>query len=654
MNLTKLFLFSSNLTKTKDLVIKLSKLCSLKMDTVLDEFKTKWFQSLVKGSLQKNAAQVYQFHRAKIDLASFHDMVDFLKEEFTQSKQNVYELHLYLVEKCLDDVPDSTRLAGAALVSHAFTGWKNQMTNASKRKTSDHLLPSCKETICNCKLNETLVQNAFNLVLKRSMSLLTPFNKIYNFTTNYTTLLEPIALNHLTKLNYIDQANLIGELNLQDKLDLERIVVPLMILDRYTCIDDLIKKDQRALLAVIEICDRLCENELNLREVAARYPELKNKKLDRFRPKAIAKYASSCLKKNKKLSLIAAKYPNISFQLKLSQMRFLCNLKYDKASSDPISFEAWCEILLDLISGDEALQYKLVIELIQYQKDVEVAHKIMHIFGYQKMFARLSNSHQEFMEKNIRFISSNQKETVQNHENYYFPSELVERILFVQTREEFQRMLDYFESEKPGVVGMDCEWKPSFDLMDKEDEQLKNRSSTFQIASHKKAFILDMKDLISLLDDTQLDEFGRLVLFNEDLVKLGYSFQQDAQKLAISFPKFRHRFSEFEDSVINIDEIVNMIQKRCSLFEESTNKSSTTTNATKQPKGLSELTRKCFGKPLNKSECISNWDARPLREAQLRYAALDAYVLVQIHDFLQDRLKFLGVDIDYTSKKLFF
>ena len=66
-------------------------------------------------------------------------------------------------------------------------------------------------------------------------------------------------------------------------------------------------------------------------------------------------------------------------------------------------------------------------------------------------------------------------------------------------------------------------------------------------------------------------------------------------------------------------------------------------------KGLSELTRRCFGKPLDKSECLSNWERRPLRKAQLRYAALDAYVLIKIHDYVQERSRQLNVKFDFTS-----
>jgi hypothetical protein len=46
----------------------------------------------------------------------------------------------------------------------------------------------------------------------------------------------------------------------------------------------------------------------------------------------------------------------------------------------------------------------------------------------------------------------------------------------------------------------------------------------------------------------------------------------------------------------------------------------TTHSKAVKDKGLSELVRLCFGKSLNKSEQCSNWERRPLRDAQRCYA----------------------------------
>jgi ribonuclease D len=50
---------------------------------------------------------------------------------------------------------------------------------------------------------------------------------------------------------------------------------------------------------------------------------------------------------------------------------------------------------------------------------------------------------------------------------------------------------------------------------------------------------------------------------------------------------------------------------------------------------------------------MSNWENKPLRKAQLKYAALDSFVLIQIHDFIQNRCKELNMDFDYINRGSF-
>ncbi len=65
--------------------------------------------------------------------------------------------------------------------------------------------------------------------------------------------------------------------------------------------------------------------------------------------------------------------------------------------------------------------------------------------------------------------------------------------------------------------------------------------------------------------------------------------------------------------------------------------------------GLSELVRLCFGKPLNKSEQVSNWEKRPLRASQITYAALDAFCLVEAFEYIKNRLTQLNIKPDHHT-----
>uniref|UniRef100_A0A1A8QGR2 Exonuclease 3'-5' domain containing 3 n=1 Tax=Nothobranchius pienaari TaxID=704102 RepID=A0A1A8QGR2_9TELE len=66
-------------------------------------------------------------------------------------------------------------------------------------------------------------------------------------------------------------------------------------------------------------------------------------------------------------------------------------------------------------------------------------------------------------------------------------------------------------------------------------------------------------------------------------------------------------------------------------------------------KGLSLLIQQVLGKPLDKTEQMSNWEKRPLRISQIRYAVADAYCLLDVYSVLSSNPECFGLPADLRS-----
>lgn len=58
--------------------------------------------------------------------------------------------------------------------------------------------------------------------------------------------------------------------------------------------------------------------------------------------------------------------------------------------------------------------------------------------------------------------------------------------------------------------------------------------------------------------------------------------------------------------------------------------------------GLGDLVEQLLGETPNKSEQHSNWEIRPLRPAQISYAAMDAHYLLELYPIVREQLESLG------------
>ncbi|XP_058770427.1 uncharacterized protein LOC131644054 [Vicia villosa] len=204
-----------------------------------------------------------------------------------------------------------------------------------------------------------------------------------------------------------------------------------------------------------------------------------------------------------------------------------------------------------------------------------------------------------------RFLNIKELETSIPQGRYLQLEELmIEDIIWV---DEVESLLDATcQIEDAKVIGLDCEWKPNYVKGSKP-----NKVSIMQIASEKKAFILDLIKLHEEVPEC-LDNCLTRILLSPGILKLGYNFQCDIKQLAHSYEELQC-FKNYK-RLLDVQKIF------------------------KDPHGgLAGLAQKVLGAGLNKTRRNSDWEQRPLTRNQLEYAALDAVVLVHIFRQLPDQ-----------------
>jgi ribonuclease D len=149
------------------------------------------------------------------------------------------------------------------------------------------------------------------------------------------------------------------------------------------------------------------------------------------------------------------------------------------------------------------------------------------------------------------------------------------------------------------ILGIDTETRPSF------KKGTMYPTSLIQLSTLEQAWIIRVsrigypRELLELLSE-------------EDPLKVGVSLKDDLRRLRSDF--------QFEPKgFLDLQQYVEAFR-----IEE---------------KGLKKLSGIILGRRISKSQQVSNWDADLLTEAQLRYAATDAWICLVIYNKLRDSIR---------------
>ncbi|KAJ3094762.1 K(+)/H(+) antiporter [Phlyctochytrium planicorne] len=193
-------------------------------------------------------------------------------------------------------------------------------------------------------------------------------------------------------------------------------------------------------------------------------------------------------------------------------------------------------------------------------------------------------------------------------------------IEFVGTDEQLEKLSKLIRNQKDPlleergqvmIVALDSEWAPDNLELTGSPESKGSHASILQMglehASGKRyMYVL----ALSVLNVSTMEEMLGSLFNSKKIKKIGFSFEQDASKL-------RSQYKTIPDKLRYMKDLANIPANEIKKYQ------SDQSNGGIKPGGkmsLADLTRFVLRKRLSKSARISNWDRRPLRPQQLKYA----------------------------------
>jgi hypothetical protein len=165
---------------------------------------------------------IYQFHRMKLVGQHAAELKRLINNLFQQSKRNIFELHLHLVENSVD-YKDKKKFSNALFITETFCDWYAACERERKKLKEEHFMDECS-TCCICKSNEALNLRAFDVATRYHLNLFSKFYEIYKFN-EFNHLVEKSALERLASYHFSEQAMLLGLLQIQDKWDVKKVLI---------------------------------------------------------------------------------------------------------------------------------------------------------------------------------------------------------------------------------------------------------------------------------------------------------------------------------------------------------------------------------------------------------------------------------------------
>ncbi|XP_071309878.1 exonuclease mut-7 homolog isoform X3 [Agelaius tricolor] len=475
-------------------------------------------------------------------------------------------------------------------------------------------------------------------------NLLDPLISIYQLhTADRNYLLEHVSHLYLQG-NYKEAAILSIKLKLQPDQDVEKMCTPLLLQDKANLVEEYVAEYPELQRKLLQTLDMWCEPSFNIRDIIRPYQGLSKYNPEKFNRRVLSKLIFRLLER---FNVDSALCPNVINQRHLRTLNYLF---YKRFVEKTMTEENWADHIQSTVGENRWLQAHLVQSLLRHCDARGAARWAQHCQVPPEMLpqAVAEELQKLHIQDRVEEVTKADNYEASKKKDYYQLPIPRENIHFLQTWEE---TLQCWEKvlQAGQVVGVDMEWKPSFGMVGKP------RVALLQLALKDEVFLLDLPRLLKQAEaegeKEKLPHFIQMLYSDAAITKLGYGMSGDLSSLAATCSALK----DTEKQMLGVVDLL-AVDKQLQWGKDSRKvdglspEHSHEERGVRQPeKGLSLLVQHVLGKPLDKTEQLSNWEKRPLREEQILYAASDAYCLLEIYERLCKDPESFGLGSDLTE-----
>ncbi|XP_052537251.1 exonuclease mut-7 homolog isoform X9 [Tympanuchus pallidicinctus] len=439
------------------------------------------------------------------------------------------------------------------------------------------------------------------------------------------------------------------KLKLQSDQDVEKMCAPLLFQDKINLVEDYVGEHPELQCRLLQILDTWCEPDFNIRDMARQYQGLSRYKPDKLNRKMLSKLIFRLLER---FNVDPALCPNVINQRHLRTLNYLF---YKRFVEKTMTQENWTDHVQSTVGENRWLQGHLIQLLLRYCDLNAAARWAQHCNLPEEMLPSEVADELQKLEIQERVEETTKEENYKEvkKKDYY---QLPIRRANIHLLQNWEDMMQCCEKVlQPGqIVGIDMEWRPSFGMVGKP------RVSLLQLAVRDEVFLLDLPRLLEQAEvkgeKEKVPHIIQRLYSDAAITKLGYGMSGDLSSLAATCSTLKGMDKQSQ-SVVDLLTIDKLLQKSSIDWKKGSLKvdalppeQSCEDEGLRQPeKGLSLLVQHVLGKPLDKTEQMSNWEKRPLREEQILYAASDAYCLLEVYEKLCKDPESFGLSSDLTE-----